>query len=110
MACFADERVTMEKLDFIQFNDGSGDRELRIRVEIEGQWRVVASQLGLSDARIGALAHSQTPTRDMLSVWLQTDTGCVWRKLIEKLCNAGLTTQAFDLRYALTHAVPTSPT
>lgn len=108
MFATTDERVTINRLNFIRYTDDQGrEMELRAKDELGGAlWKDLAAQLGFTPARIGAFSHSQNPVYDMMSAWLQEtadDAECSWRKLIEKLSDTGLRTLATDLRYALMH-------
>lgn len=78
-----------------------GEKELRIKEEIGLKWKDLAMQLGFKSARIETLAQSHTPTHDMMTDWLQKDPQHSWKKLIEKLNDAGLKALATDLKCAL---------
>ena len=97
----ADERVDVIKLNLIKYNDGTGEKQLRIKEEITPHWKDLAPHLGYRYASIAAFAQSQTPVDDMFSDWLRTDTNSSWRTLIMKMSDAGLIVAANDLKYAL---------
>ena len=96
-----DERVDVIKLNLIKYNDGMGEKQLRIKQEITPHWRKLAPCLGYQYASIEAFAQSQTSVDDMFSDWLRTDTNSTWRAFIMKMSDAGLTVAANDLKHAL---------
>ena len=98
-----EEQVDIMKLSLIKYNDGTGEKELRIKEQIAPQWRELATHLGFNPARIATLSQSHTPIDDMMMNWLQKDPQNCWKKLITKMHDAGLRTPAADLNHALCH-------
>jgi hypothetical protein len=96
-----DERVDVIKLNLIKYNDGTGEKQLRIKKEIFPRWRDLALCLGFRYASIEAFAQSPNSVDAMLAEWLRTDTNSTWRMFIMKMSDAGLTVAACDLKYAL---------
>ena len=103
---FSDERVDVIKLNLIKYNDGTGEKQLRIKKEISPRWRDLAPCLGFRYASIEAFAQSPNNSVDaMLAEWLRTDTNSTWRMFIMKMSDAGLTVAAYDLKYALCYVI-----
>ena len=98
---FTDERVDVIKLNLIKYNDGTGEKQLRIKTEITPHWRDLAPHLGFRYAEIEAFAQKQDSVDAMLSNWLRSNTNCTWRTFIMKMSDAGLTVPANDLKHAL---------
>ena len=112
MICFSlftDERVDVIKLNLIKYNDGTGEKQLRIKEEIAPYWRKLAPHLGFRPANIEVFAQSQTSVDDMFFKWLHIDPNCTWRTLIMKMCDAGLTVAAEDLKVALCYIIHDDP-
>ena len=99
------KRVDTRILDLLKYNDGTGEKELRIQQQIVPQWIKVAKQLGCSSALIQTWSQSgpQQATEAMMTEWSNRDTEQCWRKLIVKMKDAGLGTPAADLKHALCH-------
>ena len=99
----AGKRVDVRKLSLIRYSDHEGERELRIWKHIKPQWRELAKHLGFKAEVILTFAERPNSLDDMMTEWIQTDTECCWRKLIEKMYDAGLKNPANDLKYALSN-------
>ena len=108
MSLCTDERVDVRKLNLIKYNDRTGEKQLRIKIQVTPRWRDLAAHLGFCSARIEAFAQSQTsadPVDGMFTEWLRTDPNCTWRKLIMKMNDAGLNVAANDLEHALCYII-----
>lgn len=100
------EQVDLRLFGLIKYNDGKGQKELRIKDQIEAHWRDLAPHLGFEPGKIRTLAKSQAPNDEMMAQWLQRDPKNCWERLIQKLKDAGLKTAANDLKHALCHMIP----
>ena len=98
---YSEERVDVIKLSLIKHNDGSGEKQLRIKKQISPQWRDLAPHLGFGYASIEAFAQSQSSVDAMFAEWLRTNPNSTWKTLIMKMNDADLTVAASALKHAL---------
>lgn len=100
-----DEKVDLRLFGCIKYDDGKGQKELRIKDRIEAHWRDVALHLGFEASKIKTFAKSQAGNDEMMTEWLQRDPDNCWEKLIQGLKDANLKAAADDLRHALCHMI-----
>ena len=102
-----EERVDIRYLSLLKYNDGTGEKELRIQEQIVLKWKELAKQLGCSAALIELWSQKdpQQATEAMMNEWLRRDPKNSWRKLVQKMKDAGLVTPAADLEHALHHMI-----
>ena len=95
----------MRILALLKYNDGTGEKELRIQQQIVPQWINVAKQLDCNPALIQTWSQTgpQQATEAMMTEWSTRDPEQCWKKLILKMKDAGLGVPATDLKYALCH-------
>ena len=93
----------MKILGLLKYNDGTGEKEVRIQQQIVPKWMELATQLGFKPELIETWSErgSQHATITMMHEWLRVDTEHSWGKLVQKMKDAGLGTSAADLKYAL---------
>ena len=95
-----DKRPTIEQLQYLSWNDGIEQRQLRIIDQCSAKWKRIAVALGLF-----IYANSISDREDQMFLvfckWLQAKPGHCWRLLIDALETVELFTLAYDLKQAL---------